>query len=142
MRSILLILFPILFFCSCGEDDSVTKHEIEDNVRWNLTEVRNGNEKHLFFPEEGVQYYFEKLSNGKVKVKAGCNTCDGELRLLNGEGIEFRIGCTEAACNPLPDGAFYQEYLSMGYSVKQENDELKIYFKNNEDLLCILVHTK
>lgn len=124
MKKYLFLILSIFMLTSCKDEISILNH-------WKLVSIEENNQKIAIRCENCFEFYFQ---DGKISGNTENNTLNGDFS-FNEEKKEISIqNLMMTRAFETPEGNLVASNLKNVHSYKIENQTLKLYFKNSQNL--------
>lgn len=124
MKKYLFLILSIFMLTSCKDEISILNH-------WKLVSIEENNQKTTIHCKDCFEFYFQ---DGKISGNTENNTLNGDFS-FNEEKKEVSIqNLMMTRAFETPEGNLVASNLKNVYSYKVENQTLKLYFKNSQNI--------
>lgn len=124
MKKYIVLILSVFMLIACKDEISILNH-------WKLISIEENNQKIIIRCENCFEFYFQ---DGKISGNTENNTLNGEFS-FNEEKKEVSIqNLMMTRAFETPEGNLVASNLKNVYSYNIENQTLKLYFKNKQNI--------
>lgn len=124
MKKYIVLILSVFMLTACKDEISILNH-------WKLVSIEENNQKTTIRCENCFEFYFQ---DGKISGNTENNTLNGEFS-FNEEKKEVSIqNLMMTRAFETPEGNLVATNLKNVHFYKIENQTLKLYFKNNQNI--------